>query len=181
MIDATCPLCAASCSVQLLCPGNFSILATPLVHPARRRRTHSITVTVRSAHSMAQSSSTSESDSLPVSSARKAQRWYESQSRRLNNEGENLFPRFARTDRHYAPLGTFQSQYKIASYGPAQYRHPTFNISRSAPAACTPRLPLTQWTALKCKTLGAIVVHTVHKGCRGVHDTHEERPPIVHS
>jgi len=32
---------------------------------------------------------TSESDSLPVSSACKAQRWYESQSRRLNNEGEN--------------------------------------------------------------------------------------------
>ena len=32
----------------------------------------------------------------------------------------------------------------------------------------------------KCKTLGAIVVHTVHKGCRGVHDTrHEERPPII--
>ena len=59
------------------------------VHPARRRRTHSITVTVRSAHSMA-SSSTSESDSLPVSSACKAQRWYESQSRRLNNGGENL-------------------------------------------------------------------------------------------
>ena len=42
------------------------------------------TVTVRSAHSMA-SSSTSESDSLPASSACKAQRWYESQSRRLNN------------------------------------------------------------------------------------------------
>ena len=41
------------------------------------------------------SSSTSESDSLPVSSACKAQRWYESQSRRLNNEGENFFPRFA--------------------------------------------------------------------------------------
>jgi len=37
------------------------------------------------------SSSTSESDSLPVSSACKAQRWYESQSRQLNNEGENVF------------------------------------------------------------------------------------------
>ena len=37
------------------------------------------------------SSSTSESDSLPVSSACKAQRWYESQSRRLNSEGEKIF------------------------------------------------------------------------------------------
>ena len=37
-----------------------------------------------------------------------------------------------------------QSQYKIASYGPAQYQHPPFNIPRSAPAACRPRLPLTQ-------------------------------------
>ena len=101
------------------------------VHPARRRRTHSIAVTVRSAHSMA-SSSTSESDSLPVSSACKAQRWYESQSRGLNNEGENYFPRFLRTDRHYAPLCTCQSQYKIAFYGPAQYWHPPFNIPRSA-------------------------------------------------
>ena len=90
------------------------------------------------------SSSTSESDSLPVSSACKAQRWYESQSRRLNNEGEKFFPRFARTDRHYAPLCTHQSQHKIASYGPAQYRHPPVNIHRSAPAACRPRLPLTQ-------------------------------------
>ena len=60
------------------------------VHPARRRRTHSITVTVRSTHSMA-SSSTSESDSLPVSSACKAQGWYESQSRRSNKEGEKFF------------------------------------------------------------------------------------------
>jgi len=31
-----------------------------------------------------------------------------------------------------------------ASYGPAQYRHPPFNIPRSTPAACRPRLPLTQ-------------------------------------
>jgi len=76
------------------------------VHPARRGRTHSITVTVRSAHSMASSSPTSESDSLPVSSACKAQRWYKNQSRRLNNEGEKIFPRFARTDRRYAPLCT---------------------------------------------------------------------------
>jgi len=37
-------------------------------------------------------SSTSQSDSLPVSSACKAQRCYESQSRRLKNEGENNFP-----------------------------------------------------------------------------------------
>ena len=77
------------------------------------------------------SSSTSESDSsLPVSSACKAQRWYESQSRQLNNEGEKFLPQC-------------QSQYKIASYGPAQYQHPPFNIPRSAPAACRPRLPLT--------------------------------------
>ena len=95
-----------------------------VVHPARRRRTDSIAVTVRSAHSMV-SSSTSESDSLPVSSACKEQRWYESQSRRLNNEGEIFFPRFARTLRasmHCIPH--CQSQYKIASYGPAQYHHP---------------------------------------------------------
>ena len=62
-----------------------------MVHPARRRRTHSITVTVRSAYSMA-SSRTSESDSLPVSSACKAQRWYESQSRRLNDEVPSAVP-----------------------------------------------------------------------------------------
>ena len=47
-------------------------------------------MTVRSAQSMV-SSSTSESDNLPVSSACKAQRCYESQSRRLNNEGEKFF------------------------------------------------------------------------------------------
>jgi len=47
------------------------------------------------------SSSTSESDSLPVSSACKAQRWYESQSRRLNNEGEKFSAL-----RAYAPLCT---------------------------------------------------------------------------
>ena len=78
------------------------------------------------------SSSTFESDSLPVSSACKAQRWYESQSRRLNNEGENFFPRFARTDRRYAPLCTCQSIYKIASYAPAQYQPPphAFNIPK---------------------------------------------------
>ena len=50
--------------------------------------------------------STCGSDSPPVSSACKAQRWYESQSRRLNNEGEKFFPRFAWTDRRYAPLCT---------------------------------------------------------------------------
>ena len=52
------------------------------------------------------SSSTSESDNLPVSSECKAQRWYESQSRRLNNEGEKIFPRFAQMYQHYAPLCT---------------------------------------------------------------------------
>ena len=52
------------------------------------------------------SSSISESDSLPVSSACEVQRWYESQSRRLNNEGEKILPRFARMDRRYAPLRT---------------------------------------------------------------------------
>jgi len=53
------------------------------------------------------SSSTSESDSLPVTSVCKAQRWYESpESRQLNNEGEKSFLRFARMDRHYTPLGT---------------------------------------------------------------------------
>ena len=52
------------------------------------------------------SSSTSESDSLPVSSACKAQRWHESQSRRLNNEGEKFFMCFAQTDWRYAPLCT---------------------------------------------------------------------------
>ena len=57
------------------------------------------------------SSSTSESDSLPVSSACKAQRWYESQSRRLNNEGENFFPRFARTDRRYTRLYALATPY----------------------------------------------------------------------
>ena len=34
----------------------------------------------------------------------KAKRCYESQSRQLKNEGEKIFPRFARTDRQYAPL-----------------------------------------------------------------------------
>ena len=108
------------------------------VHPARRRRTDSITVTVRNAHSMV-SSSTSESDSLPVSSACKAQRWYESQSRRLNNEGEKIFSAL-RADAYGSALRASmhclphcQSQYEIASYGPAQYQHPPFNIPRTAP------------------------------------------------
>ena len=79
------------------------------------------------------SSSTSESDSLPVSSACKAQRWYESQSRRLNNEGENFFSALRadgwalRASMHCLPQ--CQSQYKIASYGPAQYQHPPFKHS----------------------------------------------------
>ena len=96
------------------------------VHPARRR-THSITVTLRSAHSTA-SSSTSESDSLPVSSACKAQRWYESQSRRLNNEGERFFPRFARTDWRYAPLRT-----ALRSASPKTKLLPTALHSTSTP------------------------------------------------
>jgi len=45
--------------------------------------------------------------SLPVSSECKAQRCYESQSRQLKNEGEKIFPRFARligaTRRHTLP------------------------------------------------------------------------------
>ena len=77
------------------------------------------------------SSSTSESDSLPVSSACKAQRWYESQSGRLNNnEGEKFFSAL-RASMHCLPH--CQSQYEIASYGPAQYQHPPFNIPRTAP------------------------------------------------
>jgi len=36
----------------------------------------------------------------------KAQRFYDSQSRQLKNEGEKFLPRFARTDRRYAPLHT---------------------------------------------------------------------------
>ena len=43
-----------------------------------------------------------------------------------------------------ARLYALASPYKIASYGPAQNRHPPFTIPRSAPAACRPRLPLTQ-------------------------------------
>ena len=80
----------ASQSVLPLVVRYIKLIYSWSVHPARQRRTHSITVTVRSAHSMA-SSSTSESDSLQVSSACKAQRWFESQSRRLNNEGEIFF------------------------------------------------------------------------------------------
>jgi len=62
-------------------------------------RTQCVTVTVRSAHSKA-ISSTSERDSLPVSNA------VQSQSRQLKNEGENFFPRFAWSDGQYMPLGT---------------------------------------------------------------------------
>ena len=53
-------------------------------------------------HSMT-SSSTSESDSLPVSSACKAQRWYESQSKRLNNEGEKFLGRIGATRLYALP------------------------------------------------------------------------------
>jgi len=76
--------------------------------------------------------------SLPVSSECKAQRCYESQSRQLKNEGEKIFPRFAWTDRRYAPLyTTFASAHsyrsEMDSYGPAHYVPPPFNIPRSAP------------------------------------------------
>ena len=36
----------------------------------------------------------------------KARRYYESPSRQQKNEGEKIFPRFARRDRRYAPLYT---------------------------------------------------------------------------
>ena len=83
------------------------------------------------------SSSTSESDSLPVSSAYKAQRWYESQSRRLNNEGENFFPCFARTDRRYAPLCT-----AFRSASPNTKLLPTALRSISIPPSTFLDLPL---------------------------------------
>ena len=94
------------------------------------------------------SSSTSESDSLPVSSACKAQRWYESQSRRLNNEGEKIFPRFARTDRHYAPLCTaFRSaspNTKLLPTALHSISNPPSTFLDPPPAACRRTLPLTQ-------------------------------------
>jgi len=49
----------------------------------------------------------------------KAQRCYESQSRQLKNEGEKIFPRFARTDGHYPRcLRQWLYHSKNASYGP---------------------------------------------------------------
>jgi len=68
----------------------------------------------------------------------KAQRWYESQSRRLNNEDEKFFSALRtdgsalRASMHCLPQ--CQTQYKIASYSPVQYQQPPFNIPRSAPA-----------------------------------------------
>ena len=54
----------------------------------------------------------------------------------MNNEGEKFFSAL-RADgsallasMHCLPQ--YQSQYKIASYGPAQYQHPPFNIPTSA-------------------------------------------------
>jgi len=47
----------------------------------------------------------------------KAQRCYESQSRQLKNEGEKIFPRFARTDPRCLRQWPYHS--KNASYGPA--------------------------------------------------------------
>ena len=50
----------------------------------------------------------------------KAQRCYESQSRQLKNEGEKIFPRFARTDRRHSHcLCQWPYHPKNASYGPA--------------------------------------------------------------
>ena len=83
------------------------------------------------------SSSTSESDSLPVSSACKAQKWYESQSRRLNNEGEKIFPRVARTDGRYAPLCT-----AFCSASPNTNLLPTALHSISTPPSAFLDLPL---------------------------------------
>ena len=85
-------------TVATACSKVYQVKILVSVHPARRMRTHSIPVTVRSAHSMA-SSSTYQSDSLPVSSACIAQRCYKSQSRRLKNEGEKF-------SWHYTPLCT---------------------------------------------------------------------------
>jgi len=49
----------------------------------------------------------------------KAQRCYESQSRQLKNEGEKIFPRFARTDGRYPHcLRQWPYYSKNASYGP---------------------------------------------------------------
>ena len=77
------------------------------------------------------SSSTSESDSLPVSGACKAQRWYESQSRRLNNEGGKL------TDQHYIPLCT-----AFRSASPNTKLLPTALHSISTPPSIFLNLPL---------------------------------------
>ena len=49
----------------------------------------------------------------------KAQRCYESQSKQLKNEGEKIFPRYARTDGHYPRcLRQWPYHSKNASYGP---------------------------------------------------------------
>jgi len=83
------------------------------------------------------SCSTSQSDSLPVSSACK-ESCYESQSRRLKNEGEKIFPRFVQTDQHYVPLctaiGTASATTKLLPTAlHTMSTRPPFNISRSAP------------------------------------------------
>jgi len=51
---------------------------------------------------------------------------------------KKIFPRFARTDRRYAPLYTaFTSAHtyssEMDSYGPAHHVPPPFNIPRSTP------------------------------------------------
>ena len=64
------------------------------------------------------------------SSACKAQRWYDSQSRRLNNEGEKIFTR-------YAPLcAAFRSaspNTRLLPMAPHSISTPPCNIPRSAP------------------------------------------------
>jgi len=51
----------------------------------------------------------------------KHKRWYESPSRRLNNEGEKIFSALRADGSAFLPQ--CQSKCKIASCGPAQYQH----------------------------------------------------------
>ena len=90
------------------------------------------------------SSSTSESDSLPVSSACKAQRWYESQSRRLNNEGEKFFSALRADGSALRASMHLPVHIQNCFLWPCTVSAHPFNIPRSAPDACRPTLPLTQ-------------------------------------
>ena len=59
--------------------------------------------------------------------------------------------------------------------------HPDMNIMHCfcIDGPCYARV-LSKMNSTKVQTLGVMVVHTVHKGCRGVHNTrHEERAPII--